>query len=273
MVVQNVQPLRKVTNAVPKEKWDIFSGILIERLPIISMSLNNIETEYMVSFKINIDIYMLISINSFKAFLNQTEFENSQKSTHEINHEKELIQVELIKKGKIDVDIDMESTKQTAQDFEDSCTEEMAKFTFAHRTADGDQLNDFKNLDRKLEETLILLVNHKLGKDDLMLLPQGKWNTGETLRQTAERVVREMCCENLKVKFYGNSPCGFYKYKYPIDVKEKKDTVGAKVFFFRAAYKSGMIADQNKAYGWFPLEEVKKQVKEPYYQSLSQFVI
>lgn len=49
LVVQNVQPLRKVSNAVPKEKWDIFSGILIERLPIISKSLNNIETEYMVS--------------------------------------------------------------------------------------------------------------------------------------------------------------------------------------------------------------------------------
>lgn len=51
MVVQNVQPLRKVSKAVPKEKWDIFSGILIERLPIISKSLNNIETEYMVSLE------------------------------------------------------------------------------------------------------------------------------------------------------------------------------------------------------------------------------
>lgn len=183
-----------------------------------------------------------------------------------------MIQAELIKKGKIDVDIDIESTKQTAQDFEDNCTEELSKFTFAQRAADGDKLNDIKSLDRKLQDTLILLVNHKLGKDNLMLLPQGKWNAGETLRQTAERVVREMCSEDLKVKFYGNSPCGFYKYKYPVDVKQKKDTVGAKVFFFRAVYKSGMIADQNKAYGWFPLEDVKKQVKEPYYQSVSQFV-
>ena len=49
LVVQNVQPMRMVSNAAPKEKWDIFSGILIERLPIISKSLNNIETEYMVS--------------------------------------------------------------------------------------------------------------------------------------------------------------------------------------------------------------------------------
>lgn len=67
LVVQNVQPLRNVSNAVPKEKWDIFSGILIERLPIISKSLNNIETEYMVSV-VNCVVTVNISIAKFIYF-------------------------------------------------------------------------------------------------------------------------------------------------------------------------------------------------------------
>lgn len=46
--------------------------------------------------------------------------------------------------------------------------------------------------------------------------------------QTCERLVEETCGGDLKVKFLGNAPCGFYKYKYPKTVR-KEGYIGAKV--------------------------------------------
>lgn len=46
--------------------------------------------------------------------------------------------------------------------------------------------------------------------------------------QTCERLVQETCGGDLKVKFIGNAPCGFYKYKYPKTVR-KEGFIGAKV--------------------------------------------
>lgn len=76
--------------------------------------------------------------------LNQIEFENSQKSNHGIQNEKEKVEAELIKKSKLDVDL--EASKQTAQDFIDNCTEELAKFKFVPRKTDADKSNDVKSL-------------------------------------------------------------------------------------------------------------------------------
>ena len=46
--------------------------------------------------------------------------------------------------------------------------------------------------------------------------------------QTCERLVQETCGGDLKVKFMGNAPCGFYKYKYPKTIR-KEGFIGAKV--------------------------------------------
>jgi len=39
---------RNVTNIAKKEKWDLYAGVLVERLPIITKSLTPIETEFKV---------------------------------------------------------------------------------------------------------------------------------------------------------------------------------------------------------------------------------
>lgn len=38
-----------------------------------------------------------------------------------------------------------------------------------------------------------------------------------------------MCGPDIKVQFYGNAPCGFYKYRYPKAVRGESGSVGAKV--------------------------------------------
>lgn len=161
-------------------------------------------------------------------------------------------------------------TLQTAQDFEDMSQDELSKFKFAIRETEEDTKNNKQSLDRKLDDTLIFLCEHKLGKESPLLLPQAKWIEGETLRQTAERTVKEKCGTNIKVHFYGNAPIGFYKYKYPVN--ERKDSLGAKVFFFRAIHKAGDVTDQKNNPMWINDSELKTTVKDNYYLAVKSFL-
>lgn len=159
----------------------------------------------------------------------------------------------------------------TAQDFEDQNQEELSKFTFGPRETEDDRQNNLKSLNRKLDDTLMLVCSQKVENSEVLLLPQSLWNEGETLRQTAERIVKDKFGPELKVHFYGHAPCGFYKYKYkPAD---KKDAVGVKTFFYRAAYKSGEVSEKNAKFEWVNEEELKGKVRSSYYQSVSQFLV
>lgn len=40
---------RNSSSVAPKERWDLHVGVLIERLPIVTKKLNDIELEVMVS--------------------------------------------------------------------------------------------------------------------------------------------------------------------------------------------------------------------------------
>ncbi|KFB53309.1 hypothetical protein ZHAS_00021616 [Anopheles sinensis] len=203
--------------------------------------------------------------------LDQIELEKSLKSNHELRKETEKRQLELLKAGKID--LDSEALKQTAQDLEDAYNDELAKFNPAPRTTEADKKNNIRSLDRKLEETLVLLVEQKLGNKSHFLLPQGRHKAGESMRQTAERTLKEQCGDALQVTFYGNAPVGFYKYKYP--ASSRTETVGAKVFFFRSVLKqgSGNIADSKLKYQWMSQKELQQQLQQAYYQSVAQFLL
>lgn len=148
--------------------------------------------------------------------------------------------------------------------------DEFSKFVPAPRETEDDKMNNIKSINRKLDDTLIFLCDHKLGKENILLLPQAKWIEGETLRQTAERIVSEKFRSDLKVHFYGNAPIGFYKYKYPIS--ERKESIGAKVFFFRAVYIDGNVNNQKENFMWINEEEMREKVKEIYYDTVKQFL-
>ncbi|XP_055911508.1 39S ribosomal protein L46, mitochondrial [Eupeodes corollae] len=238
------------TQPQSKEKWDLYASVLVERLPVISKSLNPIEME-------------------FQKLLWQTEFENSLKSDHEMKHEKDLIQAELLKKGEAEIDFDDSISKQTAQDLKDSYIEEAKKFQLASRETPDDKTNNLKSVKRRLEDTLYLLVEQKVGKNTMLLLPQGIREEGETMRQTAERVLLEQCGDQLQVVFYGNAPCGFYKYKYPSAIRG--DSVGAKVFFYRTTLKSGNVSEASKKkFEWLDQLALGKKLNVPAYSESVQ---
>ncbi|EDV95546.1 39S ribosomal protein L46, mitochondrial [Drosophila grimshawi] len=252
------QLVRKKSTAAcsSKDKWDLFAGVLVERLPVVSKTLNPLEQQ-------------------FQAMLSHVEYEKSLKSDFELKNERDLVQTELIKQGKMQVDLDDTVAKQTAQDLKDAYTEELKKFQLAPRTTADDANNKATSTDRCLEDILYLVVKQKLGSQQHLVLPQGQREQGESMRQTAERVLREQCGNEIQVVFYGNAPVGFHKYKYPI--KERTQSVGAKVFFYRASLRSGNVvvkrSETSGTYEWLPKEALNQKLNTAYAESINKFLI
>ncbi|XP_077283070.1 mitochondrial ribosomal protein L46 isoform X2 [Arctopsyche grandis] len=237
--------LRPLTTdkSLEKDRWDILASVCLERLPIVTPSLNDTELKY-------------------KKFLENIETNQSFKSDHELRHEKEIF-AKNIKENQSDTGVSI----VTAQDFEDASTDELSNFKFPSITT-ADKKNDQKSLERKLQSHLVLLVEQQLGDKKKFILPQGKHQNGETLRQTAERVFKEACGEDLNVQFYGNAPCGYHRYTF----KTKEGSVGAKVFFYYARHISGQIS-KDRQYKWLTRNELQSVLPEKYHTSVSNFLV
>ncbi|XP_054716602.1 LOW QUALITY PROTEIN: 39S ribosomal protein L46, mitochondrial-like [Uloborus diversus] len=193
-------------------QWHIVGAVCLERKPVISQPLNPLEERYL-------------------NYLQKLEFEKSYLSDHEKRHLKDQQINEKLQMGQID-EADAIS-QQTAQDFEDASIEEFNKYKPASRTTEADVKNDRRSIQRKLDQSLLLVIKEKLGNDFKWILPQAVHQNGETLRQTAERALNEVCLNEGNVKFIGNAPVGHYKYKYP-KAARGNGVCGAKVFFFKA---------------------------------------
>ncbi|XP_065338120.1 large ribosomal subunit protein mL46 [Cloeon dipterum] len=234
------------------KKWDLVSSVCVERNPIITADLTDIE-------------------NKMQIFLSKIELEQSKKSDHELRKERDKITVDALKKGNAS-EADLEqATKATAQDFEDASQDEFAKFTFASRKNDPIIDEDARNIKRHLSKHLVLLTQQKVGSDSVWLLPQSVRKEGETMRQTADRALVEAVGENFKSIVLGNAPVGFYKYKYPKDVRDKRGVEGAKVFFFKAIYQEGEASC--KDFLWATKEELGEKTKQDYFKSVDQFLL
>lgn len=104
------QDTRTCATITATKKWDLYSAVCLERHPVITQSMQEIELK-------------------FHNMLKKIEYENSMKSDHELKIEKEKKQ-----KKSTSTNDDMDSTEilvQTAQDFEDSYQEELKNFKFA----------------------------------------------------------------------------------------------------------------------------------------------
>ncbi|KAL0107799.1 hypothetical protein PUN28_014820 [Cardiocondyla obscurior] len=242
------QDARMLTTANTK-KWDLYSAVCLERHPIVTQSMQEIEAK-------------------FHNMLKTIEYENSLKSDYELKKEAENKQEKLNKTESVD---DINVVMQTMQDIEDIYQEELNNFKFAPRVTKFDEQNITSSLKRKLDKNLLLLVQQKVGDVHYWLPPQGIRKQGETMRQTAERVLQDACGTKIKVKFYGNAPIGFYKYKYPKKLCEQGN-YGAKIFYFLAKYTDGDVSNDVK-HQWLDHEELKNALPKEIKQSISQFIL
>lgn len=233
-----------------KGKWDLVSSICLERKPRITKDLNDMEFKYSNA-------------------LSKLEYELSFKSDHEIKKIKDKLYAEELKKKDSFVE---EVTMQTAQEFEDSWKKELEQFKFGNRMTDADIKNDTTSTERKQGNSLLLVTKQKLGKNSYWVLPQGIRQEGETMRQAAERILKENCGPSLQTKFLGNAPCGFYKYRYPKGANIKH-SVGMKIFFFKAQLIEGNVSkDVCQEFQWLTQKELDI-FNEDYLKSVKMFLV
>ncbi|EFN74170.1 39S ribosomal protein L46, mitochondrial [Camponotus floridanus] len=180
----------------------------------------------------------------FYNMLKKIEFKKSLKCDHELRVEKEEKQKKSKDASTKEKDVNKKISIQTAQDFEDNCQEEFNSFKFAP-TVTSDTY--------------------------YWIPPQGIRKEGETMRQTAERVLQDTCGTNIKANFYGNAPIGFYKYKYPKELNDQ-GIYGAKIFYFLAKYLDGNVTNDIK-YQWLDDTEFKKILPHGIQKSISQFML
>ncbi|XP_033115497.1 39S ribosomal protein L46, mitochondrial-like isoform X2 [Anneissia japonica] len=239
---------------VLRPSWKLMGAVCLERPPIVATEMNAIEQNY-------------------KDMVQSLEFENSVLSDHEIQLKSERQKMEQKQRGEIDEDEDS-GNLLTAQDIEDLAAEELNKFTTANITTEADKIGDKSTSHRKLSENLILLIRKDVGKQKVWMLPHMEHVEGESLRQTAERAALQVG-SGAKVTFFGNAPIGFYKYKFPKEVKVQTGAIGAKVFFFRAKVLQGQVSIHKEAvdeHVWVSKEEMKDYLVPAYLESLLKFI-
>lgn len=232
-------------NVVIADKWDLLSSVCLERHPVITKPLKDIEVR-------------------FEKMIRQIEFEHSLLSDFELRKLAE----EKEKSKRIEGEHIV--LKNMVQDYEDDCKAELDAFQFAPRENENED-KTVVSLKRKLDKNLLLLVEQKIGDVNYWIPPQSLRQQKETMIQTARRSLEEFCGNNIKVQFYGTAPIGFYKFVYPKNIRTQGKK-GAKVFYFLAKYISGDVSS-NAKHCWLDREELKGTVHPDVHKSLSQFLI
>ncbi|XP_069812776.1 large ribosomal subunit protein mL46 isoform X2 [Dendropsophus ebraccatus] len=251
----SVAGCRGLASAPGSSPWRLHGAVCLKRLAVVSQSRTPMQQEV-------------------AELLQQIELEKSLYSVHELQLMKDAER--LRRKQSNTYDSDDEDDDQDivmAQDLEDTWEQKWKQMKLAPRVTEADEKNDRTSLNRKLENSLVLLVKHKIGNEDVWMFPQVEWQTGETMRQTAERALSNLS-DRIEAHFLGNAPCGFYKYKFPKTVRSE-DMMGAKVFFFKALLKSKSLLTNKKKgdYVWVSKDELKDYLKPAYLSEVDKFFI
>ncbi|XP_043101231.1 39S ribosomal protein L46, mitochondrial [Puntigrus tetrazona] len=245
-----------VKTAAVASPWALHGAVCLQRPPVVSQDKSPIEEEFM-------------------ELMHQMELERSLLSDHELKLLEDAARMS--RKQEEDYDSDEEEDYRdkeivTAQDLEDIWEQNLKQFQPAPRSQGVDE-KGVSSSERCLADSLVLLVKKDVGSEKLWLLPQIQWQTGETLRQTAERALASLPDADLKATFLGNAPCGFYKYKYPKDI-QKEGSVGAKVFFFKAVLLGHKhLPLENNSFAWVKKDELQDFLKPGYLKQVQRFIM
>jgi len=228
--------------------WQCHAAMMLERPAGIVKEMNPFEKAY----------YNM---------LQQIEAENSLLSDYEL----ELIAE---KKARADAAKKGSASALQVKTMEDILQEwkmELAEFEKDQLSKINKKTEELKkdDLKRCLDQPLSLVTNQKLGSQNHWLFPQASHKQGETLRQTAERAVAESMGDNVEILTLGNAPCTFYKYKYPKALQDELKVQGAKVFFFKAQYRSGLQNEGKKCqHVWATMDELKELLPKAYLKAV-----
>lgn len=135
----------------------------------------------------------------------------------------------------------------------------MAAWRPSPRLTDADKKGDTKSMLRCLDKHLFLVVK----SNDRWEFPSAENVEGETIRDTATRVLEETMGNNFQTYFLGNSPFGH--------IDEPKERKGP-LFYHRAKIVEGKVVLSRKSgwadYAWVSKEEIPKYLLDEKEQKL-----
>jgi len=227
-----------------KEEWYLTASVCIERIPLITPPLTNIERTMIEHLK-------------------QIEFENSKRSDFELRHEADI---EAAEKRKLD-GTKLASGTRTAEDDHDAWLKDKQGFVCKSKLTNADESNDQSSPVRCLDRPLYLTIERNFAiQNNPKGNPEFNWDLpgcirreGESMRQTAERAVKDTCGSDLEVQILGNAPWAFMKYKYTNKIKDLTGRKGEKIFIYKAHYQSGQVKKQeniSRNFRWSAINEL-----------------
>ena len=203
------------------EKWELWSAVIVERPPTLTNDLGGIEKTVCQTMR-------------------EIEDERSLKCDFELRQEKDLENAERKKKGLEPLTAAAsDSDLRTADDMLEEWKKDAKQFEPAPTRTKADEENDLRSTQRELSRSLRLVVEAKWptseGDDWIWDLPTTRWREGETMRETAERALRESCGDDLRVQVLGNAPFAMFKFGHGASAREATKSKGGKVINHRVS--------------------------------------
>ncbi|EGC32362.1 hypothetical protein DICPUDRAFT_57141 [Dictyostelium purpureum] len=170
--------------------------------------------------------------------------------------------------------IEVKEKKEGEEDAADEFEEDFSNYQPESRLTEDDIKDNRQSLDRKLDKSLYLIIK-KAGSRYEWQFPATNWIKGESIKNTAERALRDSVGSKWKYWIPSQSPCGVYKYRVENDVQDLIKAEGIKEFFFRAHYFGGELQFNPKIvedYKWVSKEELKEYFTGDYYNETHKLI-
>ncbi|KAN0038298.1 hypothetical protein ACTA71_000470 [Dictyostelium dimigraforme] len=234
----------KAVNPKYQGHYKFTSGVIIERFPSLNPLPNEIEKTYMESYERLQSICRRDPIRFISLVEDLPEFKEDQRE------------------------------KKDQDNIQDEFEEDFSNYTPESRQTEADIKDDRKSLDRKLDKSLYLIINKSGSRYDWQF-PSTNWVKGESMKNAAERSLRDSLGSNWKYFIPSQAPCGVYKYNVDDDVQELIKAQGIKEFFYRAHYFGGDFQINSKIvkdYLWVSKDELQEYFDEDYYNETVKLI-
>ncbi|KYQ94225.1 hypothetical protein DLAC_11589 [Tieghemostelium lacteum] len=155
---------------------------------------------------------------------------------------------------------------QNADEYE----EDFSNYQPEPRVTEDDLKNNRKSLNRHLDKSLYLIIQ-KQGSRYTWQFPSTNYINGESIKNTAERALRDSTGNNWKYWIPSQAPCGVYKYSVDKELQDLLKVEGIKEFFFRSHYFGGDLQMNTKIvkdHLWVSKSELKEYLDKEYYDQV-----
>ncbi|KAG2115219.1 39S mitochondrial ribosomal protein L46-domain-containing protein [Suillus discolor] len=140
------------------------------------------------------------------------------------------------------------------------------------RVHEADINSDFKNLNRRGQRNLYLLLQKQENGTAIWKFPQGSVDRGELLYHAATRGLEVECGNNMDTWIVSRNPIGVFHPPSPASTGGAEEDV---VFFYKAHIMAGQVRPNRthtQDFAWLTKGEIKTRVDEDYWLGIKDIL-